>query len=97
VTIPVTGLTLTPKNYSAIAGIASELQLTAIVSPSNATDKTVSYIVSPQTSGLTVGSTGKASWSDLVASGDYVIAGKTTDGNFTDTVTLTLTEPEAEE
>lgn len=86
-----------PETHSAVAGTASELQLTATVSPSNATDKTVSYTASPQTSGLAVSSTGKVSWSAAVASGEYVITGKTKDGSFTDSCKLTLTEPETGE
>lgn len=92
--IPVTGVTLSPKTSNAEAGKAGSRQLTATVSPSNATNKNVSYTISPTTSGLTVSDSGLISWNEDVPAGEYTTVVTTADGNKKDTHVLTLTEPE---
>lgn len=91
--IAVTGLSISPKNSTAEAGTAGSRQLTATVSPENATNKKVTYTITPETEGIAVSETGEVTWSEIVPAGAYVTEGKTEDGNFTDSNTLTLTTP----
>lgn len=91
--IAVTGITLTPENMTAISGTASNRQLTPTVAPTNATNKAVTYSVSPTTTGLAVNASGVLSWSDAVPTGKYTVTATTADGNKTDTSTLVLSEP----
>ncbi|WP_279282300.1 putative Ig domain-containing protein [Enterococcus gallinarum] len=93
VTVPVTGVTVSPKTSSAVAGTAGNRQLTATVAPQNATNKTVTYSIAPTTAGLEVSSSGNITWSENVPAGEYTTTIKTKDGSFTDTHVLTLTEP----
>lgn len=95
--IDVTGVKLSPKSSNAEAGTAGSRQLTATVSPSNATNKKVSYSIVPTTDGLAVSNSGLISWSADVPAGEYTTTVNTADGSFTDTHVLTLTEPEPEE
>jgi len=95
--IDVTGVTLSPKTSSAESGEDGSRQLSATISPSNATNKSVSYAIAPTTNGLSVDNSGLISWTDAVADGEYTTAVTTADGSFTDTHVLTLTEPELEE
>lgn len=92
--IAVTGVTLTPKTSSAEAGTAGTRQLSATVSPANATDKSVTYSIAPTTTGLSVSNSGLISWTDAVPAGQYTTTVTTNDGAKTDTHVLTLTEPE---
>lgn len=92
--IAVTGVTLSPKTSTAVAGTAGNRQLSATVSPANATNKTITYSIAPATAGLAVTSGGNITWTDAVPAGEYTTTGKTVDGNKTDTHVLTLTEPE---
>lgn len=92
--ISVTGVTLSPKTSTAVAGTAGNRQLSATVTPANATNKTVTYSIAPATTGLAVTSGGNITWTDAVPAGEYTTTGKTADGNKTDTHVLTLTEPE---
>lgn len=61
------------------------------ITPANATNKKATYSISPTTSGLSVDQSGKTNWSTAVLAGDYTVKVQTTDGNFTDTAKLTLT------
>lgn len=92
--IAVTGVTLSPKTSTAVAGTAGNRQLSATVAPANATNKTVTYSIAPATAGLAVTSGGNITWTDAVPAGEYTTTGKTADGNKTDTHVLTVTEPE---
>lgn len=92
--VAVTGVTLSPKTSTAVAGTAGNRQLSAAVAPANATNKTVTYSIAPATAGLAVTSGGNITWTDAVPAGEYTTTGKTADGNKTDTHVLTLTEPE---
>lgn len=92
--VAVTGVTLSPKTSTAVAGTAGNRQLSATVTPANATNKTVTYSIAPATTGLAVTSGGNITWTDAVPAGEYTTTGKTADGNKTDTHVLTLTEPE---
>ncbi|EPF4504423.1 phage tail protein [Enterococcus faecalis] len=91
--IAVTGLSISPKNSTAEAGTAGSRQLTATVSPENATNKKVGYTITPETAGLEVSNSGNITWTADVPAGEYITTGTTEDGNFTDSNTLTLTTP----
>lgn len=85
---------MSPKTSTAVAGTASNRQLTATVVPNNTTDKTVKYIIAPTTAGLAVSNAGNITWTADVPSGIYTTTITTNTGNKTDTHVLTLTEPE---
>lgn len=84
--ISVTGITMSPTTGTLITA-GSTLQLTATVSPSNATNPAVTWS-SGNTSVATVDATGKVT---AVANGTATITVKTTDGNKTATATITVT------
>jgi len=94
--IAVTGITLSPKTSNADAGAAGNRQLNATVSPSNATNKSVSYAISPDADGLAVSGSGNITWTESTPAGEYTTTVTTDDGDYTDTHVLTLTEPEPE-
>lgn len=91
--VVVTGVTIAPKTSTAVAGTASSSQLAATVAPANATNKAITYSITPATTGLTVSNTGLINWTAAVPAGTYTTTAKTTDGNKTDTNVLTLTAP----
>lgn len=90
--VSVTEVTLSPKTSTANAGVASSRQLTATVTPVEATNKKVSYKIEPATEGLDVSDSGNITWTETVPAGEYVTTVTTEDGNKTDTNTLTLTK-----
>ncbi len=92
--VNVTGVTVAPKTSTGETGTAGERQLTATVAPANATNKAVTYSIAPATTGLAVSASGKITWTDAVPAGEYTTTVKTTDGNKSDTHTLTLSDPE---
>lgn len=92
--IDVTGVSLSPKTSNAEAGTAGNRQLNATVSPSNATNKSVSYAISPDADGLAVSGSGNITWTESTPAGEYTTTVTTDDGEYTDTHVLTLTEPE---
>ena len=94
--IMVTGVSLSPKTSNAEAGTAGNRQLNATVSPSNATNKSVSYAISPDADGLAVSGSGNITWTESTPAGEYTTTVTTDDGEYTDTHVLTLTEPEPE-
>ena len=94
--IAVTGVSVSPKTGTAVAGTAGSRNLTTTVEPSNATNKAVTYSIAPATTGLSVSSTGVIAWTEEVPAGTYTTTVKTTDGNKMTTHVLTLTEPEVE-
>ncbi|WP_221409718.1 sugar-binding protein [Pseudochryseolinea flava] len=81
----VTGVTVTPSTGS--VGVGSTLQLTATVSPSNATNQTVSWS-SSNSSVASVSNTGVVSG---VSNGSAVITVTTQDGGKTSTSNITVT------
>ena len=85
--IAVTGVTVSPTTASLETG--GTQQLTATVSPSNATDKTVSWSTS-NSSVATVSSTGLVT---AVGAGSATITVTTTDGHKTATCAVTVTAP----
>lgn len=91
--IAVTGVTLLPNAMTGTAGTASNRQLNPTVEPENATNKKVTYKVTPATTGLTVNASGVLAWTDKVPAGKYTVTVTTSDGAKTDTSTLTLDEP----
>lgn len=92
----VTGVEMTPKNMTGEAGTAGERQMSAVVSPSTATNKKVTYSVTPQTSGLSISASGLLKWSDAVPANTYSVKAKSEDGNKEAVSTLTLSEPAPE-
>jgi uncharacterized protein YjdB len=82
--IATTGVTVSPTSASIFAGQTQ--QLTATVSPSNASNKNVTW-TSGNTSIATVSSTGLVT---AVAPGTAAITVKTVSGNFTATATITV-------
>lgn len=82
--VPVTGVTLNKSSTSIEQG--STETLTATVSPSNATDQTVSW--STSNSSVATVSNGVVTG---VSAGSAVITVTTTDGGYTDTCTVTVT------
>lgn len=92
--IAVTGVSLAPVNMTDVAGTASNRQLTPTIAPENATNKNVTYAVSPTTAGLTVNASGVLAWTDAVPAGTYTVTVTTADGSKTDSSTLVLSEPE---
>src|SRR5690625_2359674 len=95
--INVTGFSISPQTSSAEAGTALNRQLSATVSPADATNSGVSYSIAPNTSGLSVSASGLIEWTADVPAGTYTTTVTTDDGGHTDTHVLTLTEPEPEE
>lgn len=94
--VNVTGVTLAPANMTGEAGTASNRQMTPTVAPANATNKKVTYSITPATTGLTVNASGVFAWTAAVPAGEYNITVTTEDGNKTATSKLTLSEPEPE-
>lgn len=92
--INVTGVALSPKTSNGEAGTEGTRQLTATVEPTNATNKSVSYAITPSATGLSVNNSGLISWSADTPAGEYTTTVTTDDGDYTDTHVLTLTEPE---
>lgn len=85
--VAVTGVTLDQDEASIYTGsVGNTVQLTATVTPSNATDKSVSW-ESSNTSVATVSSTGLVT---SVAAGSATITVTTTDGSFTATCDITV-------
>lgn len=88
VTVPVTGVTIT--NCVNSIKVGSTGTIIWKVSPDNATDKSVSF-TSSNTSVATVSSTGVVT---AIAAGTATITVKTTDGNYTATCNVTVTNDE---
>lgn len=84
-TVNVTGVSLSPSVVS--LEINEEQQLTAVVAPASATDKSVSY-ASSNNSIATVTAGGKVKG---IAAGSAVITVTTTDGSFEDVCAVTVT------
>ena len=89
-TVAVTGVTL--NKTTAALEVGNSLTLTATVSPSNATNKTVTW-TSSNTSVATV-SNGKVT---ALKAGKSTITVTTADGSYKATCTVTVTEPEGED
>lgn len=91
--VSVTDVEMSPKNMTGEAGSAGERQLNVTVSPTTATNKDVTYSVTPQTAGLSVSASGLLKWSDAVPANTYSVKSKSVDGNKEAVSTLTLSEP----
>lgn len=85
--VPVTGVTIDPKTASIEVGKTQ--QLTPTITPSNATNKNVTYKSSDE-SKATVDAKGLVTG---VAAGESTVTVTTADGNKTDTSVITVTEP----
>ena len=90
-TVHVTGVSVSPATASIEAGDTT--QLTATVTPSNASDQSVSWS-SSNTSVATVDSSGIVTG---VGTGSATITATTTDGGYTASSTVTVTQPVMEE
>lgn len=90
--ISVTSVELTPNSMTGTQGEASNRQMTAKVSPENATNKSVAYKVD-EAEGLTINASGVLAWTANTPAGTYTVTATTADGNKTDTSTLTINEP----
>lgn len=91
--VPVDGITITPETVSGVFGTSGMAQLTTIVTPTNATNKEVSYSVNPVEGGVTATSNvegAELAWSGQVPEGSYRITGTTADGGETATSILTI-------
>lgn len=64
--------------------------------PENATNKNVTYEITPTAQGLSVSDSGVVTWTEETPANVYVTEVKTEDGGHTATHSLTLTEPEPE-
>lgn len=95
--ISVTGITVTPETLESEAGKADGANVITKVLPENATDKKVTYAVTPVTEGLSVNDSGRVEWTADVASGEYTITATSQDGEKTAQCVLTLSEAEVEE
>lgn len=95
--IAVTGVSVSPQTSTAEAGTAGSRQLTVTIEPENATNKNVTYNITPSATGLSVSDTGRIEWTEETPANVYVTEVKTEDGGHTATHSLTLTEPEPEE
>lgn len=84
-TVPVTGVSVSPTSASIAAGGTS--QLTATVSPTNATDKSVTW-TSSNTAVATVNASGLVTG---VTAGSATITVRTNNGGFTATSAITVT------
>ena len=89
--VAVTGISLTPSSLSLSVGQNSTL--TTVISPSNATNKNVTF-TSNRTSVATVDSSGKVT---AVSAGSATITARTSDGNFTATCSVTVTQQQLTE
>lgn len=85
--IPVTGVSLSPSTVELTEG--ESYQLSATISPANADDKSVSYS-SSNASVATVNANGLVT---AVSNGTATILVSTTDGQYTDASTITVTSP----
>jgi uncharacterized protein YjdB len=83
--VSVTGVSLSPNSNTISEG--QSMQLTATVSPSNATNKSVSYS-SNDTSTITVSSSGLVS---AISAGSTTITVTTIDGGFTSSANISVT------
>lgn len=88
VTQPVEGVTIAPK--TATLEIDETQQLTETVSPSSASNKSVSY----KSDAISVATVNKGGLVTAVAEGSATITVTTTDGNKTDTSIITVNAPE---
>lgn len=93
--VDVTGVTLSPKTSTAEAGENGNRQLTATVEPTDADNKNITFVIE-SAEGLTVSENGKIEWTAETPAGDYTTTVTTEDGNYTDSHTLTLTEPDTD-
>lgn len=84
VVIPVTGISLSPSSLTLIKGTSGNL--TATVSPADATDKTV-FWTSSNSSVCTVDSSGRVA---AVSVGTATVTAKTEDGGYTATASITV-------
>ena len=82
--VPVTGVKITPEDDQELE-IGDTVQLTAVVQPSDATDKSVTW--SSDNEAATVDETGLVT---AVAAGTAMITVTTTDGGFTDSIAITV-------
>lgn len=85
-TIPVTGISTSPATITLDLSNAQTQQITATISPNNATETGVKYFSSDVTK-ATVSPTGLIT---PVAVGTATITGRTVDGQFTDTTVVTV-------
>jgi uncharacterized protein YjdB len=85
VTIPVTGITLTPTSLTLSVG--SSQQLAATIAPANASNKNITW-TSNNTAVATVSATGMVT---VVSIGSATITATTEDGGKTDTMVITTT------
>lgn len=92
-TVPVESVSVSPMTSSADAGTSGTRQLSVTVTPEDTTDKSVTYILNPAVSGISVSETGLVAWDETVPSGEYTTTITTTDGNKQATHVLTLDEP----
>lgn len=92
--ISVTGVTIAPKNATGTTGTEGTKQFSATVAPAGATNKAVTYSMTPTTAGYSIApSTGLVSWTEAAAPAVITVTVTTADGAKKDTGTLTTTAP----
>lgn len=91
--IPVETITLAPKNATGTSLEIGEKQFTATIAPTTATDKTVTWAVTPTKAGITVDNKGLVKWTAVGGlAGAYTVKGTSKDGKVFGEATLTLTD-----
>jgi uncharacterized protein YjdB len=86
--VPVTGVTVTGANSATTVAIGSTLQLSASITPANASNKTVTWSVTNGTGKATISSTGLLTGT---AVGTVTVKAKATDGSgITGTETIAV-------
>lgn len=91
--VEVEGVELSPKTSKGTAGEAGTRQLSAYVTPEDATDQNMTYTIEPETVGLSVSDGGLVEWTEEVPEGEYVTTIESDSADVSVTHTLTLAAP----
>ncbi len=89
ITKPVTGISINPSSYT-FGTIGNILQLIATITPSDATNQSITW----SSSNANIAAVSLSGLVTAVSSGQAVITATTADGGFTDTCTVTVPVPE---
>jgi uncharacterized protein YjdB len=92
-TVSVTGVSISPGEDASLAIGGAGLELTAEVTPSNATNKAVTWSLSEEGKVSLSATSGETVTVSPEATGTVTVTVTTTDGSFSDSVNITVTEP----